>query len=84
MALLYKFNGTAGTTVTLDATQATLPDQCSPLQLLDPGGKQIYSGCVINGDGGMKDVSLPVTGTYTIVVDPYDAATGVATLSLHD
>jgi hypothetical protein len=78
----YQFTGTAGTTVSLSATDATLPDQCSPLKLLDPSGKQIDSGCVINGDGGIDKARLPATGTYTIVVDPSGSGTGTVTLTL--
>lgn len=69
--------------VTLDATDATLPDQCSPLELRDPAGKLLTSGCVINGVGGIDKTVLPVTGVYTIVVDPPGAATGTVTLLLH-
>ncbi|GIH07013.1 hypothetical protein Rhe02_50800 [Rhizocola hellebori] len=83
LALRYQFSATAGTSVTLDVTESTLPDQCSPLRLLDPDGKQLRSGCVINGKGDLAKVSLPVTGTYTIIVDPSGAATGTAKLVLH-
>jgi hypothetical protein len=79
----YQFSGTAGTSVTLDATGATLPDQCSPLELRDPTGKLLSTGCVINGEGSIDKTILPVTGSYTIVVDPSGAATGTVTLSLH-
>jgi hypothetical protein len=78
----YQFTGTAGTSVTLEATDATLPDQCSPLELLDPSGDQIASGCIINGVGDIDSTALPVDGTYTIVLDPSGPATGTVTLSL--
>lgn len=78
----YQFNGTAGMAVTLTASDATLPDQCSPLELRDPAGRTLSSGCVINGSGGIDKTVLPVAGAYTIVVDPNGAATGTVTLSL--
>ncbi|WP_405107476.1 VWD domain-containing protein [Micromonospora sp. NBC_01405] len=78
----YQFTGAAGASVTLDATAATLPDQCSPLQLRDAGGATLSSGCVINGAGGIEPTVLPDTGTYTIVVDPSGSATGSVTLAL--
>jgi hypothetical protein len=79
----YHFTGTAGMSVTLAATGATLPNHCSPLELRDPADKLIMSGCVINGVGGIDKTVLPTTGAYTIVVDPSGAATGTVTLSLH-
>ncbi|MBB5867724.1 hypothetical protein F4553_001103 [Allocatelliglobosispora scoriae] len=82
LVLRYRFTGTAGSSVTLTATDSTLPDQCSPLELLDPAGKLFASGCVINGSGGIAATVLPSTGTYTIVVDANVAAIGVATLTL--
>ena len=82
LVLRYQFTGTAGASVTLEATDGTLPDQCSPLKLLDPSGDQLSSGCVINGAGDIRRTTLPVAGTYTIVVDPSSAATGTVTLSL--
>jgi len=59
-----------------------MPDQCSPLILLDPSGKLLDSGCIINGVGDIKRTTLPVSGVYTLVVDPAEARTGTVTLSL--
>ncbi|MGW1062257.1 VWD domain-containing protein [Micromonospora rubida] len=78
----YQFTGAAGASVTLAATAATLPDQCSPLELRDADGATLSSGCVINGAGGIEPTVLPDTGTYTIVVDPSGSATGSVTLAL--
>ncbi|MFF5171413.1 VWD domain-containing protein [Micromonospora sp. NPDC000089] len=78
----YRFTGTAGTSVTVAATAATLPDQCGPLELRDSGGRLLAEGCVINGVGDIGATVLPVTGTYTLVVDPRDTATGAVTLTL--
>ncbi len=78
----YRFDGTAGMTITVEATDSTLPDECSPLGLLDPAGKEIYSGCVINGTGDMENVTLPVSGSYLIVVDPAGSGIGTTTLRL--
>ncbi|MCI4064612.1 VWD domain-containing protein [Micromonospora sp. R77] len=78
----YRFTATAGTSVTLVATAATLPDQCSPLELRAPDGRTLSSGCVVNGSGGVEPTVLPATGTYTVVVDPSGAATGSVALAL--
>jgi hypothetical protein len=77
------FSATAGQRVTLGAESATLPDQCSPLQLRGPGDDFLASGCIINGKGGIHPTTLPVTGTYTITIDPTGAATGTTQLRLH-
>ena len=68
--------------MTLTATDATLPSQCSPLELRDPAGQLISSGCVINGTGGIDNTVLPTSGTYSVIVDPRGSATGTVTLAL--
>ncbi|KWV30105.1 VWD domain-containing protein [Micromonospora rifamycinica] len=78
----YRFTGTAGTSVTVTATAATLPDQCSPLELRDAGGAVLGAGCVVDGVGGIGATVLPDSGVYTVVVDPSGAATGTVTLTL--
>ncbi len=78
----HEFTGTPGMSLTIEATDSTLPDQCSPIKLLDPSGKYVDSGCVINGKGGIDSVTLAAAGTYTLVVDPAGAATGVVTLTM--
>jgi hypothetical protein len=81
-AIRYAFTGTAGASVTLEASAGTLPDQCSPLQLVAPDGRPLPSGCVIDGEGRIEAAGLPVGGRYEIVVDPSGAATGSVTLRL--
>ncbi|MDT5028478.1 MAG: hypothetical protein QOE61_4904, partial [Micromonosporaceae bacterium] len=76
------FHATAGSSVSLQATAATLPNQCSPLNLLDPAGDPVVTGCLINGEGGFGPTTVPTTGTYTLVVDPHGNAIGTLTLSL--
>ncbi|MBO4209947.1 VWD domain-containing protein [Micromonospora echinofusca] len=78
----YRFEAAAGTSVTVTATGATLPDQCGLLVLRDPDGDAVRTGCVINGTGGIEPTVLPTTGTYTLLVDPYGTATGRVTLTL--
>lgn len=63
-------------------TGSTLPDQCGLVQLTDSTGATLSSGCVINGVGYVRQTHLGAAGTYTITVDPDDAATGVLTLKL--
>jgi hypothetical protein len=78
----YRFSAAAGASVSVVATDATLPDQCSPLGITDEAGHQIHTGCVINGRGDISKTVLPAAGTYYLVVDPSDDATGQVTLTL--
>jgi hypothetical protein len=78
----FTFSGTAGQRVSLDVAGSTLPHECSPLELRDPAGKRLTTGCVINGKGSITSTVLPVTGQYTIVVDPGEQRIGVSQLSL--
>jgi hypothetical protein len=66
----------------VDATNSTLPNQCSPLKLVDPVGRELRNGCVINGIGGLASTVLPDSGAYAVVVDPSGDATGAVTLTL--
>ncbi|WP_422738613.1 VWD domain-containing protein [Micromonospora sp. WMMD729] len=78
----YRFTVGAGTSVSLTATAATLPDQCGVLELRAPDGSLITSGCVINGAGDIGPTTLPASGTYTVVVNPSGPATGRVTLAV--
>lgn len=73
------FDGTAGQKVYI-AISSTLPDSCAELVLRDPSGQQIGASCIINGGGLIDTVTLPDTGTYTIVITPVGTATGHTTL----
>jgi hypothetical protein len=82
LVVRYQFAAGAGTSVSLEARDSTLPDQCSPVQLRDPGGNLVTTGCLVSGTGGFRTTVLPVTGTYTILVDQYGSGTGSVTLAL--
>ena len=77
----FTFSATAGQRLFVNATDATLPSQCSPVALLDPMGDSIASSCIINGKGNL-DATAAKTGTYTLVVNPGDIATGSVKLHL--
>jgi hypothetical protein len=77
-----EFPGTKGQKVFLDVPATTLPNQCGGLDLLGPDGRQVASGCVINGAGYIDGTVLPETGTYSIAVDPRGDDTGEARLRL--
>jgi len=77
------FTATAGQRVFIDMTNATLPSQCGGIYVQDNVGTSL-GACIINGagsfDGGLL---IPTTGTYMLIIDPADAATGNVTVKLH-
>ncbi len=78
-----RFAAAAGQKVSLDVSSSTLPDQCNVVTLLDPAGRSLAAGCIINGKGSIESTVLPASGQYTILVDPADRKTGTARLRLH-
>lgn len=78
----FTFNGTAGQRVSATMASATLDDTCSIAILRDPAGDFVESGCVIDGNGEIDAATLPSSGTYTLIVDPPDRATGSRLLRL--
>ena len=77
----YTFTGTAGQWINLGLTAVTISS--STVSLLKPD-ETILVSSNFNTSGGSLDptTTLPTTGTYTIVVDPTDLATGNMTLTL--
>jgi hypothetical protein len=79
------FSGTAGRTVTLSASGVTIGTSgcCSTMvSVLKPDGTRLLSPNYVGTNGRSFTVTLPVTGTYAVVVDPQGAATGGMTLAL--
>lgn len=81
---LVVFDGTAGQRVSLTLTNSTIT--FTDLTIFTPSGAQLASKAAIgNASGGMIDaLTLPATGTYTILVDPESTDTGSATLTLYN
>ena len=77
------FTGSAGQRVFVDVPDTSLPDQCGVLVLRGPDHATAGAGCVIGAKGYLDGTPLPVTGTYTLTVDPAGADTGQATLRLY-
>lgn len=77
----YTFNGTAGQWVNLGLTSVTTAS--SVVSMLNPDGTTLVS-TTVGPSGGSLDPStiLPVTGTYTITVDPVGYYTGSMALTL--
>lgn len=70
------FPGAAGQVLFVDLPSSSLPNECGLVTLLAPGGEAMQSSCVINGTGYLDRTPLAATGTYTLVIDPRDDATG--------
>ncbi len=78
------FSGTAGQQVFLNMTAGTLPGCFVTLSIFNPDGSTLYSNSCWAGSSSnyVPTQTLPLTGNYTIKVDPQGAGTGSATLSL--
>jgi hypothetical protein len=79
------FPGTAGERVSLGINFA--PTACCTVNVSinKPDGTRLVAPvAVASGNGSIDSATLPVTGTYTIVVDPFQTATGTVTLTLAD
>ena len=69
-----EFDGTAGQQVFIDVPGATLPNNCGSPGAVAPDGKELRSGCIINGVGHIDSTTLPATGKYKVTVE---ARTGI-------
>jgi hypothetical protein len=76
------FTGSEGDRVSLDMTGVTIPN--SELKLLKPNGGQLGALDVRSSEAFLDTKTLPVDGTYLVVVDPDGADTGDFSLQLHD
>src|SRR6202008_91810 len=77
------FTGAASQRVSLRMTSNSTTQ--SYVSVRKPDGTNLVSPTFITGTSAFIDtVTLPVAGTYTIVVDPYMANTGSMTLTLYD
>ncbi|MBM0205931.1 VWD domain-containing protein [Micromonospora sp. STR1s_5] len=75
-----KVPGRAGQKIFVEVPAATVPDRCGVLLLLDPQGRQLATGCVISGAGFIDTTTLTATGDHQVVLDPWDADLGRATV----
>ena len=79
------FAGTAGERVSLRV--AFVPSACCTVNvsILNPDGSRLVNPiAVASGEILVDAKTLPTTGVYTIVLDPYQTATGAVTLTLYD
>ena len=86
----FVFTGTAGQRVSLTVTDANFTIPCAWCQsafvyIIKPDGQVLAQGTWANGTGTFIDTqTLPISGTYTVRLDPTDANTGRATITLYN
>jgi YD repeat-containing protein len=79
----YTFIGTAGQTISLGITAVTMT--ALNISLINPDGSTLVAPTSFGTSGGAIDSQvLPVSGTYTMLIDPYIAYTGNVTLTLYN
>src|SRR5919204_251573 len=77
------FSGTAGRSISLKISSVTISSAL--VSILKPDGTALVAASSFGTAGKFIDrTTLPVTGTYTILVDPQGTAIGGATLTLYD
>jgi hypothetical protein len=85
---LVRFNGAAGQRVSLRLSDVTIGTStcCSArVSITKPDGSALVFATPVGTSGGFLDTrSLPVSGLYTILVDPQGADVGSMTLTLYD
>ena len=80
---LVVFDGTAGQKVSLGLNSTSISTG-SDLWIYNPDGTTLSGTSILNNGGGNNNfhMTLPATGTYTIMVDPDATSTGSVTLTL--
>jgi large repetitive protein len=79
----YTFDGTAGQRISLKIGPSTM--SMGYVSITGPGGVQVVSRTLFSSFETFVDArALPATGTYTLTVDPYNDATGFATVTLYN
>jgi hypothetical protein len=76
------FSGAAGQRVSLNLTSVTLNWATDAIK--KPDGTTLTSKAIFPSSGFIDVQTLPVTGTYTISIQPNNNATGSQTLTLYD
>ena len=76
------FSGTAGQRVSLDITNSTIASM--KITLLKPNGTQVFTVSATKTARFVDANTLPVTGTYKLIVDPNLDHTGKVTLKLYN
>jgi hypothetical protein len=82
------FFGNAAQRISFKLTNVTIgtaPSSSAKVSILRPDGLTLLSPAQFGLNGGFVDVrTLPVAGTYTMVIDPQQGAVGSVTVTLYD
>ena len=81
---LYTFSGVTGQSASVSTTGSTYTG-CNAvvISILKPDGSSLGASGICNGSSGsLGPLSLPVSGTYKVFVNPQGATTGSATVTL--
>jgi hypothetical protein len=82
------FEGTVGQQVSLTTTNVTLGSptgySVAWVSILNPFGQTIREDSIYQSGGFLETVPLSVSGTYTILVDPFSTRTGSLTVNLYN
>jgi hypothetical protein len=82
------FDGVAGQRVSLRISDVTIGTSCcssAALSISGPDGTVLLAPSGVGTRGGFVDTrTLPLTGSYRVVVDPQGDSVGSATLTLYD
>jgi hypothetical protein len=76
------FQGTAGQSVSVQASGSTLASACGDFDLDGPGDNELATDCIIDGTGSIPATKLPSTGQYTILLTPDGGDTGSTVIRL--
>jgi hypothetical protein len=76
------FEAAAGQRITVAVTTRDLPADCGAILLVDPRGRTSASGCVSGDTGGIPTTTIRTTGRHTLLLDPGNATTGTAEVTI--
>jgi hypothetical protein len=76
------FNANAGQRIAVNTTNTF--SACWGLTIIKPDGTNLSHNSFCGSSGFVEPQNLPVTGTYTILIDPSGAAVGQATVTVFD
>ena len=79
---LLVFEGAAGQRVSLAGSNGTFGNLNLGVTIFNPDGSVLAPNTWLSPNGLVDVKTLPVSGTYTILIDPYSTTTGSITLTL--
>ncbi|HET6978761.1 MAG TPA: IPT/TIG domain-containing protein [Pyrinomonadaceae bacterium] len=79
---LIVFDGTVGQRISLQAANSNISS--STIRVIKPDGTNLLNPTSLSGNWFVEPLTLSVTGTHTIVIDPNSTFTGSMNLTLHN